>query len=170
MFLLSKQCYWNTINAHIWLKSGRILRKRVVYEGILSTECAQMGHGNTSTRDPVHPFLSYAIICEESLAIFIFSSHWTSVSKPDLTLLLVLLLNVRLRTTLLCLTNVVFLLSSSLGVAVTGQTSDGTFDCSSSAIGDTTCKIVDLALGFLSFSFSVLLLAFSFPWLYIILE
>jgi hypothetical protein len=74
----------------------------------------------------------------------------------------VLLLDIRLRTTLLRLTNVVPLLSSNLGIAIAGDSSNGALGRASNSVGNTTSEVVDLALSFLSFARGVLLLAFLF--------
>jgi hypothetical protein len=75
-------------------------------------------------------------------------------------LILVLLLDVSLSTTLLRLANVVSFLSSSLGVTVASQTSDGASDCTSDAVGDPAGKVVELTLSFLALACGVLLLTF----------
>jgi hypothetical protein len=86
--------------------------------------------------------------------------HFSTFSHVRYFLVLRLLLYIRLRTTLLRLANVVFILGSSLGLTVTSKTSGCAFNGTSDAVGNTTGEVVDLALGFLAFACGVLLLTF----------
>jgi len=73
---------------------------------------------------------------------------------------LVLFLDIGLRATLLRLANVVPVLSSGLGLAVTSKPRHGALDRTSNAVGDAAGEVVDLALGFLALACGVLLLPF----------
>jgi hypothetical protein len=69
-------------------------------------------------------------------------------------------------TALLCLADIMLLLSRSLGLAVTGQAGNGAADSSRDSVTDARGEVVDLALGFLRFAFGVLLLALALEVLY----
>jgi hypothetical protein len=79
------------------------------------------------------------------------------VHKPITTFLRVLLLDIKLRTTLLCLSHVMLLLSTQLRLAVTRDTSYSTTKSARDAVGDAIAEVIELSLGFLAFAFSVLL-------------
>ena len=117
-----------------------------------SNETRQYRHTNPST-------YSYSLPCHKPL--------FPSRNRSELIFLArepswVLFLDIGLRTTLLCLASVVCLLSSKLGIAVTGDTSYSALDYTSNAIGNTTSEIIDLALGLFSLALGVLLLTLLF--------
>jgi hypothetical protein len=92
-----------------------------------------------------------------------FSSHsisHTFYPFSRFSLILVLLLYIRLRTSLLRLSDVVLVLGSSLGLTVAGNTSNGASNGTSNTVGNTASEVVDLALGFLALACGVLLLTF----------
>lgn len=163
--IVLKYKYWVFSDRRKFNKSGAESRKDitghniatvedvVVNRGILSSERAQMRHSNTEAQ--THPPIpSHAI-----------SPNFPSHNPSDMTpltrdLLWVLLLDISLRTTLLRLADIVSLLSGKLGITVTSDTSDSSLDGASDTVGYTASEVVDLALSFLSFARSVLLLAF----------
>jgi hypothetical protein len=71
----------------------------------------------------------------------------------------VLLLNIVLGTSLLRLPNIMLLLSLQLRIPITSDTSDCTTNGTSNPVCDSGTEIIELALGFLAFSFGVLLSA-----------
>lgn len=62
-----------------------------------------------------------------------------------------------LRTPLLRLPHVMLLLSLQLSLTITRKTSDSSANSTSDAVRDAGAEIVELALGFLTFAFGVLL-------------
>ena len=73
----------------------------------------------------------------------------------------VLLPNVVLGTSLLRLPNIMLLLSLQLRIPITSDTSGCASNGTSNAVCDSGTEIIELALGFLAFSFGVLLGACS---------
>jgi hypothetical protein len=71
--------------------------------------------------------------------------------------LLILLYNIVLRSTLLCLPNIVSLLRLQLRVSVTSQTSNSTAQSTRGAVCNAGTEVIELALSFLAFAFCVLL-------------
>lgn len=69
----------------------------------------------------------------------------------------ILLLNIMLSTTLLSLPNIVLLLSLQLCVPIASDTSEGTTNCTRDTVCDAGAVVVKLTLGFLAFTFGVLL-------------
>jgi hypothetical protein len=76
------------------------------------------------------------------------------IPSPNLR---VLLLDIRFGTSLLGLSNIMLLLSLQLRIPITGNTCDGSANGTSHTVCNTRAKVVELALGFLTLAFSVLL-------------
>jgi len=91
------------------------------------------------------------------------SSYHTLIIPPipiithQRTHLRILLLNIRLGTSLLCLPNIMLVLRRSLCITITSDSRNCTTDCTSNTVCDAGAEIVELTLGFLGFTFSVLL-------------